>query len=113
MILQVNESQVFIIEKIYSDYLNGIPHFIIHKEVKKLGFPHNSHFIIHKEVKKLGFPHNFASAIFRAPNNPLYCGLVRVCAYGKLAEKLVKCQHEAIIPESLYYRVQDKLKGNK
>ena len=96
MILQIDESKVFIIEKIYRDYLNGIPHYIIHKEVKKLGFPHHS-----------------ASAIFRALNNPLYCGLVRVCAYGKLPEKLVKGAHEPIIPESLYYRVQAKLNGNK
>jgi site-specific DNA recombinase len=37
----------------------------------------------------------------------------QVCAYSKLPEKLVKGVHEAIIPESLYYQVQDKLKGNK
>lgn len=96
MILQINESQRFIVEKIYRDYLNGTPHFIIHKEVKNLGYPQNA-----------------TNAIFRILNNPLYCGLVRVCAYGKIPEKLVKGVHEAIIPESMYYQAQSKLKRDK
>jgi site-specific DNA recombinase len=95
-ILKVNENQRFIVEKIYRDYLNNIPHFIIHAEARNLGFPHRA-----------------SSAIFRILNNPLYCGLVRVCAHGKIPEKLVNGIHEAIIPESLYYQAQDKLQRNK
>lgn len=96
MVIQVNEPDRFIVEKIYRDYLNDVPHFIIHKEVKQLGFPHTA-----------------TSSVFRILNNPLYCGLVRVCAHGKHPEKLVKGIHEAIIPEHLYYRAQEKLKRNK
>lgn len=96
MVIEVNEPDRFIIEKIYRDYLNDIPHYIIHQEVRKLGFPHSA-----------------SSAVFRVLNNPLYCGLVRVCAHGKLPEKLVKGIHEAIIPEHLYYTAQERLKRNK
>jgi site-specific DNA recombinase len=95
-VLKVNENERFIVEKVYRDYLNHIPHFIIHAEARSLGFPHSA-----------------SSAIFRILNNPLYCGLVRVCAYGKIPEKLVPGIHEAIIPESFYFRAQDKLQRNK
>lgn len=96
MVIEINEPDRFIVEKIYRDYLNDIPHYVIHQEVRKLGFPHSA-----------------SSAVFRILNNPLYCGLVRVCAHGKHPEKLVKGIHEAIIPEHLYYRAQEKLKRNK
>ncbi len=96
MVIQVNESQRMLVEKIYRDYLNDIPHYTIHREIKELGFPHKA-----------------SSAVFRILNNPLYCGLVRVCAHGKHPEKLVPGIHEAIIPESLYRLAQDKLKRNK
>lgn len=96
MVIQVHESHRFMIEKVYRDYLNDVPHYIIHKELKKLGFPHTA-----------------SSSVFRILNNPLYCGLVRVCAHGKHPEKLVKGIHEGIIPEHLYYSAQEKLKRNK
>ena len=86
----------FMIEKVYPDYLNDVPHYIIHRELKNLGFPQTA-----------------TNAIFRILNNPLYCGLVRVCAHGKHLEKLVKGIREAIIPEHLYHRAQEKLKRNK
>jgi site-specific DNA recombinase len=96
MVIQINEPDRHIVEKVYRDYLNDIPHYIIHQEIKKLGFTQTA-----------------TSSVFRILNNPLYCGLVKVCAHGKLPEKLVKGIHEAIMPEYLYRRAQDKLKRNK
>lgn len=96
MVIQVDEPRRFMIEKVYRDYLNDVPHYIIHQELKDLGFPHTA-----------------KSSVFRILNNPLYCGLVRVCAHGKHPEKLVKGIHEGIVPEHLYRRAQEKLKRHK
>lgn len=91
-----DENKVFIVRKIYNDFIAGTPKNIIHQEVRKLGFPHSAN-----------------SAVFRILNNPLYAGLVRVCAFGKQPEKIKKGIHEAIVPEWQYYRVQELLDSNK
>lgn len=46
-------------------------------------------------------------------HNPFYIGKVRVPAYGDEPEKLVEGQHEAIITENVFYKVQDILDGKK
>lgn len=61
------------IEKVYRDYLNDVPHYIIHQELKDLGFPHTA-----------------KSSVFRILNNPLYCGLVRVCAHGNILKSWLR-----------------------
>lgn len=46
-------------------------------------------------------------------HNPFYIGKVRVPAYGDEPEQLVEGQHEAIITEDVFYKVQDILDGKK
>lgn len=96
LIIDPDENKVFIVRKIYRDFLAGTPKNIIHKEVRQLGFPHSA-----------------SSAVFRVLNNPLYAGLVRVCASGKYPEKIIKAIHEPIVSESQYYRAQELLDVNK
>ncbi len=91
-IIKVDESKSYIVQKIYRDFLAGVPRFLIHKEVKELGFPQSGN-----------------GAIFRILINPLYAGLVRVCAHGKFPEKIIKGLHEPIVSESQYWRVQEML----
>ena len=96
MILMIDETKAYIVRKIYRDYLAGVPRFMILKEIRELGFPHSG-----------------KSALHRILTNPLYAGLVRVCASGDIPEKIIKAIHEAIVTESQYYRVQEMLGLNK
>jgi site-specific DNA recombinase len=95
-LLHVDETKAFIVQKIYRDFLAGVPRFLIHKEIRELGFPHSGN-----------------GAIFRILINPLYAGLVRVCASGKYPEKIIQGIHEAIITPSQYWRVQEILDDTK
>ena len=45
--------------------------------------------------------------------NPVYIGKVEIKAYGKEPYQIVEGIHEAIVPESIFYRVQDILNGKK
>ena len=92
MVLMIDETKAYIIQKIFRDYLAGIPRYLIHQELKDIGFPQSGN-----------------GAIFRILTNPLYAGLVRVVAHGKNPEKIVKGIHDPIISETQYWRVQDML----
>ena len=96
MIIKIDPIKQPIVQKIYRDFLSGVPKFIILKEVKVLGFPHSGN-----------------SAIHRILINPLYAGLVRVSPGVNMPEKIVKGIHEGMVTESQYYRVQEKLGLNK
>ncbi len=91
-IIQVDESKAFIIQKIFRDYLSGIPHYLIYQDVRKIGFPHSGN-----------------SSIARILKNPLYAGLVKVSGTEKEPEKLVKGVHKAIITTHQYFRAQEML----
>jgi len=91
-IIVIDESKAFIIQKIYRDFLAGVPRYLIHEEVRTMGFPHSNN-----------------GAIFRILVNPLYAGLVRVCADGKIPEKIIKGIHAPIVSESQYWRAQEML----
>lgn len=86
-IIQVDEAAVHIVQKIFRDYLSGIPVYLIYQDVIKLGFPQRGN-----------------SAIPRILSNPLYAGLVRVNATTTEPERLVKGLHKAIIPEDQFWR---------
>ena len=43
--------------------------------------------------------------------NPVYCGKIRVPALGDEPARLVQGQHEALITESLFFRVQEIMNG--
>lgn len=45
--------------------------------------------------------------------NPFYMGKIRVPAYKDEPEELVEGQHEALISEEVFYKVQDVLDGKK
>jgi DNA invertase Pin-like site-specific DNA recombinase len=96
MILVIDETKAYIVQKIFRDYLAGVPRYLIHQEIRDLGFPQSGN-----------------GAIFRILTNPLYAGLVRVVAHGKNPEKFVKAIHEPVISESQYWRAQDMLGHTK
>lgn len=95
-IIRIDESKAFIIQKIFRDYLAGIPHYLIYKEVTKMGFPQKGH-----------------SSIERILKNPLYAGLIMVSATTKEPEKLVKGLHKAIITPYQYFRAQELLEDKR
>jgi len=90
--LLIDETKAFIIQKIFRDYLNGVPKFIIHADAKKLGYNVKGH-----------------SGIARTLSNCTYAGLVKVAADKAEPERIVKGVHEAIISEEQYWLVQEKL----
>lgn len=95
-LLIIDQTKSYIVQKIYRDFLAGVPRFHIHKEIKELGFPQSGN-----------------GAIFRILTNSLYAELVRVCASGKYPEKIIQAIHEPIVTQSQYWRVQDMLGLNK
>lgn len=88
-IMTIDEKKAFIVKKIFKDYLAGIPHYLIYKEVVKLGFPNKGN-----------------GAIARILDNPVYAGLVRVTATEKEPEKIIKGLHEGIVTPQEYWRAQ-------
>ena len=95
-LLLIDESKAFIIQKIFRDYISGMPHYIIHQEAKKLGFTLLS-----------------SDAVARVLSNSTYAGLIRVSANEKEPEKIVKGVHQAIIREEQFWLVQDLIYRNK
>ncbi|GAA4131987.1 hypothetical protein GCM10022216_02630 [Sphingobacterium kyonggiense] len=94
--LVVDESRAFIVQRIFRDYLNGVPHYIIHKEAKKIGFTLTGN-----------------DSVARVLGNCLYAGLVKVPATPKQPERIIKGLHEPIISEEQYWMVQEMLTTNK
>ncbi|WP_246104195.1 recombinase family protein [Mucilaginibacter corticis] len=79
------------------------------EELSKGMFPSEQ---IFREAVKKGLnckKNNFLYAI----RNPVYCGRILIVKYKDEDAHTVKGQHEAIIPESLFYDVQDILDGKK
>jgi site-specific DNA recombinase len=52
------------------------------------------------------------NALGNALKNPIYMGKIEVPAYERDPYQLVEGVHEGIIPEKLFYQVQDALNGN-
>jgi len=94
-LIVVDDEKAPIVMKIFKDYLEGEQFFIIHKEVKKLGFGSNGN-----------------SAIPRLLSNCVYAGLVRIKGDHKHPDRYVKGIHGAIISEADYWLAQEML-GNK
>jgi len=53
------------------------------------------------------------SAFWMILRNPVYCGKIYVSKYKDEESQWVKGQHEPLIPEYLFYQVQDELDGKK
>ena len=67
---------------------------------------------IHRLARKKGIKtgkHSFWLAV----RNPLYCGKIKVPQYKDEESYLANGQHEAIISEELFYKVQDVVDGRK
>ncbi len=95
-LLVVNESEAYIVRKIFRDYLSGVPHYMIHKSVLEMGFTRTGN-----------------DTMARILNNALYAGFVKVSATEKEPERLVKGIHEAIITEEQYWRAQEMLSDKR
>jgi site-specific DNA recombinase len=67
---------------------------------------------IYKSSKKKGFKGTKALFWF-AIRNPVYCGKIFIAKYKNEPADFVKGQHQPIISEDLYYKVQDVLDGRK
>ena len=67
---------------------------------------------VFKMAKEKGFAAT-KSLFWFAIRNPVYCGKIYVPKYKDEESRFVKGLHEPIIPESLYYQVQDVLDGRK
>lgn len=64
-------------------------------------------------ARKKYCPHIPESTFFDMLRNPFYMGKIRVPAYKDEPEELVQGQHEALISEDVFYKVQDVLDGKK
>ena len=64
-------------------------------------------------IRKRLCPQIAESSFFDMLRNPFYMGKVRVPAYGDDKEQIVNGQHEAIVKEEVFYRVQDIIDGKK
>lgn len=95
-LITIDETKAYIIQKIFRDYLSGIPHYIIYKNVKKLGFPLTGR-----------------DAIVRVLNNATYAGLIRINASKTTPERIITGVHEAIVPEIQFWRAQELLGKHK
>ena len=64
-------------------------------------------------ARKRYCPHIPESTFLDMLRNPFYMGKIRVPAYKDEPEELVQGQHEALISEEVFYKVQDVLDGKK
>lgn len=95
-LIEINSEQAKVVEKIFHDYLLGIPPYIIYKNAKSLGFKYTGN-----------------TAIQDILHNCVYAGLIKVPSLKELPEKYVKAIHEPIIPETEYWLVQKMLNAGK
>jgi len=95
-LIKINPEQAPIVEKIFTDYLSGIPPYIIYKNAKAIGFKYTG-----------------KTAIQDILNNCVYAGLIKVPALKELPEKYVKAIHDPIISEITYWHVQKMLNTGK
>jgi len=93
--LAIDEPRAMIIQKIYNDYLSGIPMYLIYKDVKAIGFTIKGN-----------------SAIQKVLSNCVYAGLIKVPADKKRPDRYVKAIHLPIVSEPDFWIVQEML-GNK
>ncbi|MCX2718753.1 recombinase family protein [Lentiprolixibacter aurantiacus] len=66
---------------------------------------------IRKDLVREGFKCS-KQTFYNLLRNPLYMGKIRIIAYREEPEELVDGKHSSIVPESLFYQVQDIVNGN-
>lgn len=92
----IDEPKAKIIRRIYELYLNGVSIEGIRKIVLPFGFTIQGN-----------------SAIQRVLSNSVYASLLNVPAYENQPAKLIKANHEPIISEETYWKVQQLLNPKK
>ena len=95
-LIEVNQQEALIVERIYKEYINGIPQYLIYKNVKAVGF------------KRTG-----KSVIQEILSNCTYAGLIKVPALNETPEKYVKSIHLPIISEAEFWLVQSIMTKSK
>lgn len=95
-LIEINKSQALIVERIFRDYILGIPPYLIYKNAKALGFTHTG-----------------KTAIQDILQNCIYAGLIKVPALRDLPEKYVKCLHEPIVADAEFWLVQSMINSTK
>ncbi len=94
-IIVIDEPKAPLIQKVFTDYLSGLP---VHQ--------------IYQEVKDLGFTVKGNSAVRKVLGNCVYAGMVKVPADGKRPERYVKALHQPLVAEGDFWLAQEML-GNK
>ena len=95
-LIEIDKPKAQIVERIFRDYILGVPQYIIYKNVKAIGFTYTG-----------------KSAVSDILQNCVYAGLIKVPAFQDLPEKYVKAIHEPIISEAEYWLVQSMLNATK
>ena len=95
-LIEIYQPEAIVVERIFQEYLLGIPQYIVYKNAKAAGLKHTG-----------------SNAINDILRNWVYAGLIRVPALGELPEKYVKSIHSPIISEAEYWQVQDMLTTKK
>lgn len=95
-LIEIHQGEALIVERIFREFIIGIPQYIIYKNVKALGFTRTS-----------------KSAIQEILMNCVYAGLIRVPPFQELPEKFVKSIHLPIISDAEYWLVQNMLNKSK
>jgi site-specific DNA recombinase len=90
----VDESKRRIIEKIFLDFVCGVPYPAILRTARNCGFQLKGN-----------------SALTRLLTNPVYAGLVKVPGKGDQPEKIIRGIHEAIVSEALYWKAFEMING--
>ncbi len=68
--------------------------------------------ILRKELYKVGLNVS-RNQFWLLLRNPLYCGKIKIKAFGNEPEEIVQGIHEPIVSEALFYEVQDVLAGKR
>ena len=95
-LIEIHHGEAIIVERIFREYIQGIPQYLIYKNVKALGFTRTS-----------------KSAIQEILNNCVYAGLIKVPAFQDLPEKYVKSIHLPIIADTEFWLVQNMMNRAK
>ena len=95
-LIELHQAEAVIVERIFQEYMMGIPQYIVYKNAKAAGLRHTN-----------------SNAVNDILKNCVYAGLIRVPAMGDLPEKYVKAIHPPIISEHEYWQVQGMLTEKK
>lgn len=95
-LIEIHQQEALIVERIFKEYIQGIPQYLIYKNVKAVGF--------HRTGK---------SVIQEILSNCTYAGLIKVPALQEVPEKYVKSIHLPIISEAEFWLVQSMINKTK